>query len=131
MSTGDSSIASSSKSSTNSESFRVNALPCWGELAQELVRRGACVCVHDPAGLANARTIYKDDGFLFCDTPAEAAKNADALVIATDWADYRALDWSAIRRLMRGACLFDARNLLRDTMAKNPHLLDGFEYQGL
>lgn len=101
------------------------------ELAQELVRRGACVCVHDPAGLANARTIYKDDGFLFCDTPAEAAKNADALVIATDWADYRALDWSAIRRLMRGACLFDARNLLRDTMAKNPHLLDGFEYQGL
>ena len=83
------------------------------EIAQELVHRGAVVRVHDPEGLENARVIYKDEGFIFCDTPAEAAKDADALVIATDWACYKSLDWCEIAQVMRQPLVFDARNILR------------------
>ena len=93
------------------------------EIAQELVRRGAVVTVHDPEGLANARVIYKDDGFIFCDTPEEAAKNADALVIATNWACYKTLDWPAIAKTMRQPLVFDARNMLRGLRFDNVDII--------
>ena len=97
------------------------------DIAKELVRRGAIVCVHDPEGLDMARRIYGDCGFVFCDTPMEAATDADAVVITTDWACYRSLDWAAIRDAMATPLLFDSRNLLRRLHDKTA----GFRYVGL
>ena len=97
------------------------------DVAKELVARGATVTVHDPEGLANARIIYKDEGFVFCDTPLEAAKNVDAIVITTDWACYRDIDWQSMRKVMRTPYLFDSRNMLRNVKVR----LEGFEYFGL
>ena len=101
------------------------ALERWLESAgvRPLMRRGAVVTVHDPEGLANARVIYKDDGFIFCDTPEEAAKNADALVIATNWACYKTLDWPAIAKTMRQPLVFDARNMLRGLRFDNVDII--------
>ena len=96
------------------------------DVARELVRRGAIVQVHDPEGLDLARNIYKDDGFIFCDDPVMAAKNAEAIVIATEWAVYKTIDWNAIRNVMISPYLFDARNLLRNNM----DILEGFIYTG-
>lgn len=96
------------------------------DVAKELMRRGASVAAHDPEGLEQARMIYKDDGFIFCDTPVEAAYNADAILIATEWDHYRHIDWQAVRNVVRTPYLFDARNLLR-----NDHQNLGFDYIGL
>lgn len=97
------------------------------DIAKELVSRGATVAVHDPEGLENAKIIYKDEGFVFCNTPLEATKDADAVVITTDWACYRDIDWQAIREVMYTPFLFDSRNMLRNM---KDHL-EGFEYFGL
>lgn len=97
------------------------------DIARELVRRGAVVAAHDPEGLALARVIYKDLGIVFCDDPELAAKDADALIIATEWPFYRSVDWARIHNLMRAPILFDARNLLRE----NKDLVSGFDYTGL
>ncbi|MBQ4360096.1 MAG: UDP-glucose/GDP-mannose dehydrogenase family protein [Proteobacteria bacterium] len=97
------------------------------DIARELMRRGAIVVAHDPEGLALARVIYKDDGFIFCDEPEKSADGADALIIATEWPFYRTVDWARIHNLMRAPILFDARNLLRE----NKDLVSGFDYTGL
>jgi UDPglucose 6-dehydrogenase len=49
----------------------------------------------------------------WCDTPAEAAAGADALVIATEWDAYRAMDLAALRTAMRGDLFFDFRNIYK------------------
>lgn len=97
------------------------------DIAKELVRRGAIVHVHDPKGLEQARIIYKDEGFVFFDEHVDAAKDADAVIIATEWTYYKNIDWQAVKSVMASACLFDARNILRTSQEK----VAGFDYIGL
>ena len=65
-----------------------------------LIALGADVVFHDPVGLANAKKIYADAAFTFADTPVAAAKDADALIITTEWKDYAILDYAEVKRVM-------------------------------
>ncbi len=87
-----------------------NSLPI--DLAKELVRRGAIVTLTDPVGLSNARSIYSDEGFIFNDDPYISTKNADALIISTDWQLYKDLDYKQVTSNMKNKIIFDARNAL-------------------
>jgi UDPglucose 6-dehydrogenase len=80
-------------------------------LVPALQAHGASVRVHDPKGMPNARGLI--DGVSWCDTPAEAAAGADALVITTEWDAYRAMDLAALRAAMRGDLFFDFRNIYK------------------
>jgi len=59
---------------------------------------GAKVRVYDPAGMAQAREVL--DNVTYCDGPYDCAEEADALVIATEWEQFRALDLSRLREAM-------------------------------
>ena len=87
-----------------------NSLPI--DLAKELVRRGAIVTLTDPVGLPNARSVYSDEGFIFNDDPYISTKNADALIISTDWQLYKDLDYKQVTSNMKNKIIFDARNAL-------------------
>ena len=87
-----------------------NSLPI--DLAKELVRRGAIVTLTDPVGLPNARSIYSNEGFIFNDDPYISTKNADALIISTDWQLYKDLDYKQVTSNMKNKIIFDARNAL-------------------
>ncbi len=76
-----------------------------------LQAQGAAVRVHDPKGMPNARALL--DGVTWCDTPLEAVRDADALVITTEWDIYRAMDLAELRRAMRGDLFFDFRNIYK------------------
>lgn len=81
------------------------------ELARCFHAAGATVCAYDPKAV-----IHDSDSasyILRFSTAAEAAADADALVIATEWDEFRALDLPALRRVMKGDLLMDARNLLK------------------
>ena len=59
-----------------------------------------------------------------CDSSYEAASGAEALIIATEWEEFRCLDWVRVRELMRRPLVLDGRNLLHpETMTAL-----GFEY---
>ena len=78
-----------------------------------LLEERAQVVVTDPKALDNARRDFGDGTVAFAETPDEAAKDADAVVLMTDWAQYPRLDWRKIKRLMKApAFVFDARNCL-------------------
>jgi UDPglucose 6-dehydrogenase len=86
------------------------------KLAVELTKRGAKVRAADPEALATARESLERSGTmkdieLFRDE-YEAVKGADALVIATEWSEYRSPDLPRVKQLMRGRHLFDGRNVV-------------------
>jgi UDPglucose 6-dehydrogenase len=78
-------------------------------LIQGLVQRGAKVSAFDPVAREQAETIFSDIEFAL-DAYAAAA-DADALVIVTEWDEFRALDLEKIAESMRGKVLLDLRNV--------------------
>lgn len=82
------------------------------EIASRLIDRGARVRVHDPVALERARREYSELDVSWCESAELTARDADALVLVTDWPQYRDLDWQAVGRLMRNPLVLDGRNFL-------------------
>lgn len=81
-------------------------------LIEQLLAQGAQVTVHDPEAMENVRAVF-GDSILYFDDKFDAAWSADALVVMTDWSEYRELDPSEIRwRLTPRGSIFDGRNCL-------------------
>ena len=78
---------------------------------------GAKVRAYDPAGMTNASAEIPD--VQFADGPYACVESADALVIVTEWEQFRALDFEAIKRAMKQPVVIDLRNVYRpDEMAQ-------------
>jgi UDPglucose 6-dehydrogenase len=93
-----------------------------------LRERGAHLRVYDPrAGTRMARLFPADDHLRYPESAYEAAEGAHAVVILTDWDEFRSLDWDRMRARMRTPVLVDGRNLLDPAEMR----ARGFEYYGL
>ena len=97
------------------------------EIARELTERGAKVRAHDPVALPRARREYSDSEIVFCDDPVEVAKGSDALVLVTEWPQYRDLPWEDLAREMRYPLVLDGRQFLDRTRLARA----GFHYVGI
>jgi len=82
-------------------------------LAQHLIERGAVVRAHDPIAMQHCSEHYPDLEATYADDELELARGCDAVVVVTEWDQYKHLDWDAIREAMRGTVVLDARNVLR------------------
>lgn len=81
-----------------------------------LADRGAIIRAHDPEGSAEARTLMPN-GIDFVDDIDDALRGADAVVLMTEWNQYRGLDMNRVRSLMHGNVFVDLRNVYeRDSM---------------
>ena len=94
-------------------------------LVNKLVQRGAEVSAYDPVARDQAEKIF--DGIEFASDPYEAAANADALVIVTEWDEFRALDLGKLAETLRGKVLVDLRNVYDRDDAKRA----GLAYYGV
>jgi len=96
------------------------------DIVPALIERGATVRAHDPQGMKEAKHLLPDS-VVYCDTPYEAARNSDAVVIITEWNEYRALDLARLAKSVRGAIMVDLRNIY--DMAEVERA--GFSYTGI
>ena len=80
-------------------------------IIQTLRDNGAAIRLYDPVGMEAAKNLLED--VTFTGSPYEAAEGADCLAIITEWEEFRTLDLSCLRRIMRSPCLVDLRNLYR------------------
>jgi UDPglucose 6-dehydrogenase len=86
---------------------------------------GARVKAYDPEAMPNARRLLPDLGL--AKDPYDAVKNADALLILTEWNQFKEVDLTRVRRLLRGNGLVDGRNILDPKVARAA----GFQYRGI
>jgi UDPglucose 6-dehydrogenase len=92
------------------------------EVIRRLLAEGAVVRATDPEAMARARAAIP--GVHYSADPYEIARGADALLLLTEWDQYRRLDWKQIRAEMARPLVIDARNMLRPAEMKAL----GFEY---
>jgi UDPglucose 6-dehydrogenase len=88
-----------------------------------LLEQGARIKAYDPEAAERAKAILPE--IEYAKNPYDAAEDAEALIIATEWDEFRNLDWIRLRDVMLRPLILDGRNLLspKDMRAK------GFEYQ--
>ncbi len=80
-------------------------------LIADLIEAGAIVCAYDPVAMENARAASR--GAFTCATTAlDAVCGADALVIVTEWNEFRSPDLAQLKSLMKSPVIFDGRNIL-------------------
>jgi UDPglucose 6-dehydrogenase len=79
-------------------------------LVAQLLEAGAQMRVHDPVARETARATL-GDGVTYVKSSYEAVDDADAIVVATDWNEYKQIDFAIVKKLMRGRIVYDARNI--------------------
>ena len=79
------------------------------ELCQRLQKEGATLRVHDPKAMEKARSLLKD--VVYVDDMNAVADGCDALVIATEWPEFKKLDLARARKALSHPIMFDGRNL--------------------
>jgi len=95
-------------------------------LAQSLVARGARVRAYDPVAIPEAK-LELNGSVDYCDSPYAAAEGVEALVVGTGWPEFRGLDFSRIKGLLRRPLIVDTKNILDSVRLRAM----GFEYVGV
>jgi UDPglucose 6-dehydrogenase len=96
------------------------------QLAQSLVSRGARVRAYDPVAIPEAK-IQLNGTVRYCESAYAAAEGVEALVVGTGWPEFRGLDFSRIKHLLKRPLIVDTKNLLDSARLRAM----GFEYVGV
>ena len=95
------------------------------ELIADLFAAGATVSAYDPVAMHETQRIFGDEARLkYADSPMGALEGADALVIVTEWKEFRSPDFEAIKATLNNPVIFDGRNLYDPKFVRN----SGIEY---
>jgi UDPglucose 6-dehydrogenase len=95
------------------------------ELVADLLAAGATVTAYDPAAMHEAKRIFGAEPRLtYAENPMNALDGADALVIVTEWKEFRSPDFDAIKAKLRQPLIFDGRNLYDPALVRS----QGMEY---
>jgi UDPglucose 6-dehydrogenase len=97
------------------------------DIAEKLLHMGARVRAYDPIAMDACRAQHADLKIRYCDSAEDTARGADAIVVVTEWRQFRELNLAALAESMTTAILVDGRNLFRPEEA----LAAGFEYTGI
>ena len=93
----------------------------------ELYEKGAKLKAFDPQAMQEASWRLTDIGITYCNNEYQTAENTDALIILTEWNQFRSLDLVRIKNIMNQSLLFDLRNIYEPSYAKNL----GFKYHSV
>ncbi len=90
----------------------------------ELFERGATVTAYDPVAMDEARRIFGDEPRLrYAENPMAALDGADALVIVTEWKEFRSPDFDRIKATLKTPTIFDGRNLYEPSLVQKAGLV--------
>jgi UDPglucose 6-dehydrogenase len=93
-----------------------------------LLERGASVVAYDPVAQEEAQHVFGDlPGLAYADSPMAALEGADALLIVTEWKEFRSPDFDGIRNALRHPVIFDGRNMYDPAIVRGR----GLEYHAI
>jgi UDPglucose 6-dehydrogenase len=82
-----------------------------GVIIDELRAAGATVRAYDPVAMKEARAHYIFDKVTYCKDAYDALVDADALLLVTEWSEFRIPSWEVVGRLLKNKVIFDGRNI--------------------
>ena len=80
-------------------------------LVKSLLDEGATVSAYDPEAMEKAKTVLP--GISYCTDPYQAAQGADAVLIVTEWEEFRTIDWQRLGALVERRLIIDGRNMFK------------------
>jgi UDPglucose 6-dehydrogenase len=90
-----------------------------------LLKLGASISAYDPVAIDEAKRVLGDVQRLsFAASPIAACQEADALIVVTEWKEFRSPDFDSLRRHLREPVIFDGRNLYEPDVVRDA----GFEH---
>jgi UDPglucose 6-dehydrogenase len=95
------------------------------KIAEELIQQGAAIKAYDPQAMDKAKGVLPE--ILYCEDPYMAAEGAEALLVCTEWPEFRGIDMSAIKEKMLVPLIFDGRNVFDKEKVKQL----GMKYFGI
>jgi UDPglucose 6-dehydrogenase len=81
------------------------------DLVADMLKEGAHVTVYDPKGMEKAREVTEIAAATFANSALEAVEGAEALIVATEWAEFGNVDLGTVKEKMATPMIFDGRNL--------------------
>ncbi|MFB3922540.1 MAG: UDP-glucose/GDP-mannose dehydrogenase family protein [Terriglobia bacterium] len=98
-------------------------------IINSLLQEGASVRLYDPQAIPSVQQALGNatEGMMYCSSPYEAAAGTQALLLVTEWDEFRDLDWSRVRELMEVPIVLDGRNFFDPETIRAA----GFEYIGM
>ncbi|SHF69597.1 UDP-glucose dehydrogenase family protein [Flavisolibacter ginsengisoli] len=96
------------------------------EIISALLESGASVCAFDPEAVNNVKQIF-GDRINFAETQYDCIENADALIVATEWNEFRTPDFDKILSLLKDPVIFDGRNVFDVQVMEKK----GFHYESI
>jgi UDPglucose 6-dehydrogenase len=97
-------------------------------IIEELLKRGAQLRAYDPVAMPEAKRVMGDtSGLTFVANQTEALQGADALLIVTEWREFKSPDFDSIRTLLKTPLVIDGRNLFEPELMRS----QGIEYQAI
>ncbi len=96
------------------------------KIINELLSSGAILKVYDPCALEDAKKIFNDK-ISYCTSVEEAAKDSNAIIIVTEWDEFRSINFAELGKIMKDKIVFDGRNIYEPELVKD----EGFEYAGI
>ncbi len=95
------------------------------DILQALLKEGVQIQAYDPKAMPKFRSLMKE--IHYARDPYEAAKKADAIVVLTEWDEFKKLDFKKLKRLAASPMIFDGRNMLDQKALEKL----GFKYYGM
>jgi UDPglucose 6-dehydrogenase len=96
-------------------------------VVEALLGAGATVAAHDPEATDECRKHYLGDRVEYAETPMEALRGADGLILVTEWNEFRRPDFDRVKELLRQPVIFDGRNIYNRRTVEEL----GFTYYGI
>ena len=97
------------------------------DIAKRVMELGGKVKVHDPIAMERAKREWASLNLCYCDSVEDAVQGADAVLLMTEWNEYRALPWGRMKELVNQRLIIDARNLYDPKLVST----NEFQYQGI
>ncbi len=99
------------------------------KIISTLLKEGAQLRIHDPCAVPAVQAALQPQAgkITFCASPYDAARGAEALLLLTEWDEYRLLDLGCLRGLMQDTVIIDGRNIFDPDEMRNA----GFTYVGM
>ncbi len=96
-------------------------------IINQLLKMGAFIKAYDPVSNAVCRAQNPDLAINYCDDLLSLAKDCDALLLITEWDEFKCADWQAIAKIMKSPLIIDGRNVLPEKELRQA----GLTYRGV